>query len=184
MIKYAKKNQAKADERIRRRIKFEVGDIMSLSKNREYIKKFDCVISERCVINLKNWNEQKIALLEIKKVLKKGGKIIFCENTQEGLARLNGLRKSQGLKPITVRWHNYYLPQKKFLNFAKKNFLIKKINNIGSLYYIISRVVYAKLCEMENKNPKYLHPINKIASRLPSIGEYSPNYIFVLENKG
>ena len=119
----------------------------------------------------------------MKKVLKKNGKIVLCENTQEGLDRLNELRNKQDLFSIKVRWHNYYMPEKKLLSFAKKHFKVEEVNNIGSLYYIISRVVYAKLSDLENKEPEYLHPINKIASQLPSIGNYSPNFIFVLKNK-
>src|SRR5438132_1327775 len=85
--------------------------------------------------------------------------------SQEGLARLNVLRKSFDLHPITVRWHNYYMPEKKLLSFANKNFKVEAIENIGNLYYIISRVVYAKLAQIEGKEPEYGHPINKIARR-------------------
>lgn len=182
MIKFAERTLL-SEKALKGRVKFDVGNVMSLSSYAPTRKKFDYIVSERCLINLLNWEEQKKALLEMKKVLKKNGKIILCENTQEGLVRLNKLRQKLGLFSIKVRWHNYYLPEKKFLNFAKKHFVIKEVNNIGSLYYIISRVVYAKLCDLENKKPEYLHQINKIASQLPSIGNYSPNFIFVLKNK-
>jgi len=180
MVKYADKALSK-NKNFKNRVKFAVGDVLSLSKSSAIKNKFDFIISERCLINLKNWDEQKIALLEMKKILKKNGKIILCENTQEGLDRLNELRKEQNLFPIKVRWHNYYMPEKKLIEFSKKYFRIEDINNIGSLYYIISRVVYAKLAELEKKEPEYLHPINKIASQLPSIGNFSPNYIFLLK---
>src|SRR5438105_14360408 len=119
----------------------------------------------------------------MKKMLKPGGYIVLCENTQEGLARLNKLRATLKLPAIKVRLHNYYLHEKKLLNFAKTHFQLAEVNNIGSLYYIISRVVYAKLSDLEKKAPDYLHPINMIASKLPSLGNYSPNFIFLLKNK-
>lgn len=171
------------NKKLQKRVGFEVGDVLQLSRLPFLKEKFDYIVSERCLINLINWEQQKRALLEMKKVLKKNGRIILCENTQEGLGRLNLIRKRLGLKAIALRWHNYYLPEKKFLDFAARHFILEDVNNIGSLYYIISRVVYAKLCEMAGREPDYLNPINKIASQLPSLGNYSPNFIFLLMNK-
>lgn len=184
LIHFAKKNLASQKPGVRERLEFIEGDILALGKNAELRnEKFDYIVSERCLINLLNWEQQRQALLSLKKYLKKNGRIILCENTQEGLARLNELRQAADLPDIKVRWHNYYMPQQKFLRFAKENFIVEEVNNIGSLYYIISRVVYAKLCALKNQEPKYMHPINQIASSLPSLGEYSPNYIFLLRNR-
>ncbi len=184
LLHFARKNLALQKPSIKRRLEFIEGDVLALDqipglRN----EKFDYIVSERCLINLVNWQRQRQALLFLKKFLKKNGLIILCENTQEGLANLNQLRRKFNLPDIKVRWHNYYMPQKKFLAFAEKNFIVEEVNNIGSLYYIISRVVYAKLCVLKHQEPKYLHPINQIASQLPSLGEYSPNYIFLLKNK-
>ena len=84
---------------------------------------------------------------------------------------------------IVVRWHNYYLPQKTLEKSLPENFTIEAVENIGNLYYIISRVVYAKLAALEGKDPEYLNPINKIASQLPSLSsyQYSPNFIYTLK---
>ncbi len=182
MIEAAQKTLGK-NKTLKKRLFFEVGSVLNLGSKLPKIGKFDLIVSERCLINLMNWQEQKQALLEMKKMLKPGGQIILCENTQEGLSRLNSLRKIFSLPAITVRWHNYYMPEKKLLEFASKNFKVVDVNNIGSLYYIISRVVHASLSDMENKTPEYLHPINKIASKLPSVGNYSPNFIFLLQKK-
>ena len=184
MIKWASRNLEKAPSSVVRRVAFEVGDVRKLSKLPALAGgRFDFIVSERCLINLLAWREQKEALMQMKKLLKPRGQIILTENTQEGLARLNHLRKIFNLFPIKTRWHNYYMPQEKLLKFAKKVFKVREVNNIGSLYYILSRVVYSKLAAMEKKEPDYLHPINLIASKLPSVGDYSPNYIFLLENK-
>ncbi len=184
LIHFANTSLAKERRALRKRIQFIEGDVLALQKIAALKNKtFDFVVSERCLINLLNWEQQRQALLSLKKYLKRNGRIVLCENTQEGLARLNQLRRTVDLPDIKVRWHNYYMPQRKFLSFAKEHFSIEETNNIGSLYYIISRVVYAKLCAMKKQEPKYLHPINQIASQLPSLGEYSPNYIFLLKNR-
>ena len=184
MITYANKHKSRLKPDIKKRLQFAVGDVLKLANHATHKgKKYDFIVSERCLINLQNWKEQQHALLEMKKLLKKNGRIILCENTQEGLGRLNKLRKRFGLFAINVRWHNYYMPEKKLLAFVRNRFKIEEVNNIGSLYYILSRVVYAKLAALEGKTPDYLHPINKIASDLPSIGIFSPNFVFLLKNK-
>lgn len=183
MIKYAKQNLGEKPK-LKKRVSFEIGDVLKLSELPLFGgKKFDFIVSERCLINLLDWPQQKQALLQMKKLLKKNGKIILCENTQEGLGRLNQLRKKFGLPAIKTRWHNFYVPERQFLPFARRHFRLLEAKNIGSLYYIISRVVYAKLADLEKKEPDYLHPINKIASQLPPIGNHSPNFIFLLQQK-
>jgi len=182
MIRYANAALAKRAD-IESRTAFVVGNVLSLSSNLAINKeKFDTVVSERCLINLQNWGEQRAALLQMRQVLKPGGRIILTENTQEGLASLNALRAQFDLPTIGVRWHNNYLPQQELEKFLSEHFTIEAIENIGNLYYIISRVVYAKLAALEGKEPEYFHPINKIAAQLPSLPDYqySPNFIYVL----
>lgn len=183
-IKYAKSALAKENADMQKRIEFVVGDARDLSSALGK-KQFDFIISERCIINLKDWKEQQIALLEFDTHLSAKGKIILAENTQEGLANLNELRVQFGLKMIEVRWHNFYIPQKKFMEFTKKHYKVVSVKNIGNLYYILSRVVYATLAHKEGKEPEYKNPINEIASKLPSLDNchYSPNYIFLLGKK-
>ncbi|MDP2641221.1 MAG: class I SAM-dependent methyltransferase [Candidatus Yanofskybacteria bacterium] len=184
LIHFAEKNLASQKPSVKKRMGFIEGDILALDEVAKLRgKKFDYIVSERCLINLLNWRQQSQALLSLKKYLKKSGRIVLCENTQEGLFRLNVLRKILELPEIKVRWHNYYMPQDKLLRFAQEHFILEETKNIGSLYYIISRVVYAALCAAKNQEPKYLHPINEIASKLPSLGDYSPNYVFLLKNK-
>lgn len=186
MIDFAARAMKKEKPSVQKRLAFAVGDVLKLSSVPELRgKKFDYIVSERCLINLANWKEQARAMLEMKKLLKKGGRIILTENTQEGLARLNTLRKQFDLSPITVRWHNYYMPEKKLMAFARTHFTLESVENIGNLYYILSRVAHAALAKLEGKEPDYLHPINKIASQLPTLGthHWSPNFIFVLKNR-
>jgi len=182
MIRNANAALAKRTD-LRTRTAFVVGNVLSLESDPVIRKeKFDSVVSERCLINLQNWGEQRAALLQMRQVLKLGGRIILTENTQEGLASLNALRVQFDLPAIVVRWHNKYLPQQELEKFLSKHFTIETIENIGNLYYIISRVVYAKLAALKGKEPEYLHPINKIAAELPSLPnyQYSPNFIYVL----
>lgn len=164
-------------------ILFYQSDVLSLSQS--VTIPYDTIISERCLINLQTWDEQKQALLEMKKCLAPDGIIILVENFIDGLNNLNELRKQFGLHEITVRWHNRYLNTLEFYDFAQEHFLLGHRENIGNLYYIISRVVYAALCKEIGTEPQYENPINYIAAKLPSLGEhwYSPNMLYILRAK-
>lgn len=165
------------------RVSFIPGDVRTLSKD---VKgKFDTIVSERCLINLPTWEEQAAGLLEMKKLLAANGRIVLVENFTDGLKNLNDLRANFDLHETKVRWHNRYLEAEQFYEFCAKHFEIEFAENIGNLYYIVSRVVYAKIAEMGGSEPEYEHPINGIAAALPSLGNYnySPNMLHVLSVK-
>lgn len=148
------------------------------------LDRYDAIVTERCLINLTSREEQAAAILNLKQLLKPGGRLILVENMADGLNALNNLREQWGLPVIKQRWHNCYLPLYDTLEFLHSNkFNIHAVHNIGNLYYILSRVVYAKIAAMQGKEPRYDHPINAIASKLPSFtnGRYSPNYLIVCE---
>lgn len=166
------------------------GDVLALSRNPNLSgAKFDIVVSTRCLINLSNWDEQKIGILEMRKMLKPDGRLILVENTKEGLDNLNFVRKAVGLEPIKTRWHNQYIPEPDLKKFLSDNhghlFTQEYVENIGNIYYLISRVLYAKMCKDEGVEPEYSHKINEIAAQLPTMGEFyscSPNFMIILKN--
>jgi len=143
--------------------------------------RFDIIVSERCLINLANWEEQELAIRMLGELLMPRGRLILVENTIEGLENLNDLRGQFGLSPIGVRWHNQYLPQAKLDKLMLDHFVVERAQNIGCLYYILSRVVYAKWCADNEVMPDYNNWINEIASKLPSLHtfNYSPNMLYV-----
>lgn len=187
MIEQAKKASKEAGIS---NVSFFEGDVLSISRHPALQhQRFDAVVSERCLINLANWDEQKLAILQMRKLLKSSGHMILVENTQDGLEKLNKMRAILELPPIEVRWHNFYMPAEEMGVFFEecdgKLFYVRHIENIGNLYYIISRVVYAKFAEMTGEKIDYNHPLNEIAAKLPTLGDNyacSPNYMIVLEN--
>lgn len=174
--------QAASVEAIHRHsdIPFVLGDVRTMSALG--LAKFDTIISERCLINLPTWDEQKKALLEMKRCLAETGRLLLVENFIDGLDELNELRERFGLHEIKVRWHNRYLINAEFTDFVNEHFITDYHTNIGNLYYIISRVVYAELCKKNGTEPQYENPINYIAAALPQLGDYgfSPNMLYVL----
>jgi len=182
---------AEAKKLIKPNIDYLEGDVLSLSRNRPLIgRQYDVVLSSRVLINLANWEEQKVGIMEMRKMLVPDGRLILVENVQEGLDNLNDLRGKLGLSKINPPWHNKYLPldeTRKFLDGIKGQILTTEyVENIGNFYYLASRVLYAKLCKDQGIEPDYNNPINAIASQMPTMGEYyacSPNYMFILKNE-
>lgn len=189
-VDYSEPMIAEANKAVIPNVEYFHGDVLSLSRNKNLIgQKFDIVLSTRCLINLATWEEQKSGILEMRKMLAPNGRLILVENTEAGLKSLNILRAKLDLPPIEVRWHNKYLPQTEFNEFMSNAgsdlFTLEYVENIGNMYYIASRVIYAKLCKDQGIEPDYDSPINAIAAELPSLGAYyacSPNFMFVLRN--
>ncbi len=167
-------------------VQFFHGDALSLSTLPELKdRKFDVVLSSRCLINLDGWAKQQEAIQEMLGMIAKGGALILVENCKEGLANLNRLRDQFGLPAIKERWHNHLLSREELFKYMYySDMYLQHKENIGNLYYVASRVIYAKMCQDERVEPNYDHPINWIASALPTMGdyEYSPNYLFVYTN--
>ncbi len=146
---------------------------------------FDVVISERCLINLRSWEDQRQAMLEIKRVLKSGGRFLMIEGTNEGLNGLNIIRESYGLHKIERHWHNLLLDDDKLMDFLENNFKINEIRSLGT-YYLISRVVHPLMVLPEE--PKFEAKINEVARKIafdiPSFEDISINKLYVLSKGG
>lgn len=162
------------------RIAFRHGNI--LDKHFQYVSVFDKIISDRCLINLSSFEEQKNAINNIHSFLKPNGTYIMIENTIDGLENLNYVRASFKLDAISVRWHNCYFREEELLNFLDRLFIIDEINNFASTYYLISRTINA-IVELDHQKGNYNSKINELASKLPSLGNYSPVKAFILHKK-
>ncbi len=163
-------------------ISFKQMDLLNLTCPQN---SFDVVISERCLINLRSWEEQMQAMLEIKKVLKNGGRFLMIEGTSGGLDGLNDMRESYGLHRIEKHWHNLLSDDEPIMKFLKDQFKIQRIISMGT-YYFISRVVHP--LSVLPDEPKFDAKINevarKIALKLDGLNELFINKLYVLSKNG
>ena len=144
------------------KMRFFVEDIKKISSS-SYLKnqKYDLVITERVLINLDTWEEQKKAILDIMDLVEENGKYLMCENIQEGLDNLNEMRSKIDLDPIEKPWHNRYLFQKE-LDMINEVEIIDSVD-FSSTYYFFSRIINAGVASIENNNPSYDAPVNKLS---------------------
>jgi SAM-dependent methyltransferase len=160
------------------RVRFDVQDVLNLEAGA-----YDVVISDRCLINLPSFELQCDAVDQINAALRPGGLYLAIENFTGAQENLNRERASLGLEPITTRWHNLFLDQDAFLRYCGRTFEISKVEPISSTYYLVTRLVYAKLCQLQDIEPGYDDPIYEIATRLPAIGDLGPVKLVALRKR-
>jgi len=165
---------------LRANIRFEELDVLDLSR---YRGGFDLIISDRCLINLPSRELQWQAIAEIERALRPGGCYLAIENFVGGQAGLNEQRTRLGLPEISVRWHNCFFEEAEFLAHCAARFDIQEFVPLSSTYYLLTRVVYSKLCQIEGREPDYDHPIYEIAVQLPPVGDFGPIKLAHLRKK-
>tara|TARA_Y100000310_G_scaffold344395_2_gene456944 strand:+ start:872 stop:1645 length:774 start_codon:yes stop_codon:yes gene_type:complete len=158
-------------------VKYEVGNV----KTHQPSKKFDVVVTDRCLINLETHEEQMEAVKNIHSNLKAKGCYLMIECSKKSLANINEIRTQYGLDQIAERWHNCYLEEDRFLKEIHPYFSVEKIDCFASTYFLISRTINA----LADSGPiNYLSRINELASQLPALGDYAPLKLFVLKKRG
>lgn len=182
LIEIAKKRAMKARAS---NVEFEAGSVLDVARMFKG-KKIDCVISQRCLINLPTWAEQKKAILQIHKILNPHGLLLMTEGFQDELNNLNGLRRQVGLPDIRVVAYNRNFTHGEFDSFIAGHFEVKEVLDYG--FYLFASRVYHPLA-VRPEQPKHDSKLNEAACRLsylvpaPDFVKYSYNLLYVLKKK-
>lgn len=152
------------------KISFSSGDIM----NGVGIQGLDLIYTTRCLINLTDWASQMAALSRIYEALLPGGIYLMIENFIEGQNLFNSVRESFGLPIIPVRDHNTFFSRDALTNYMGQKFDILDEVNISSPYYMVSKIIYSRICLSEGIPPDYNDIHHQLAAKLPFTGEYGP----------
>ena len=157
-------------------------DVKSLVNDESY----DCIISQRCLINLPSWELQRRALEELADLLRPGGFLILSEGFQERLDNLNEARRALGLSEIKAVEYNRNLLEAEFLPFLDSRFDIVKCGHYGA-YLFLSRVFHPLLVAPEQ--PRHDANINAVARRAsqqlsgPEFERFSYNMLYVIQRR-
>ena len=100
---------------------FKLNDCISIKSVDNY---YDYIFTERCLINLVSWKDQKIALDEIHRILKPKGYYLMIECFTDGLINNNLARSECGLSNIPSAKFNEYFEKDIFLDYIKYKFHI------------------------------------------------------------
>jgi ubiquinone/menaquinone biosynthesis C-methylase UbiE len=166
-------------------IEFTVGSILDL--NEIALKAtFDCVVSQRCLINLPKWEQQKAVIFQVSGILRDKGIFLVTEGFQGELDNLNHIRKKVGLSEIQVVPYNKNMIRNDFEMFVKQYFDILEIRHYGT-YLFLSRVFHPLMVSPEQ--PKHVSKFNEMAMQIckhmrsPEFENFSYNLLYVLRKK-
>lgn len=169
---------AAKEARVDHKIDFDVADVQGEPILRQ---RYDIIYTERMLINLKNWELQERAIRYLSGNLNPGGRLLLCENSVEGLGKLNQLREMVGLDRIASPWHNCYLSDTAIEGLHGKGLTLVSVEPFSATYYFLSRVVNAWLAKREGIEPAYDAPVNKLALSLPPFGDCAQGKLWVFE---
>ena len=99
----------------------------------------DAIVTQRLLINLCSWAEQKRAIDSIRRSLRPGGRYIMVENTNDAFRAMNRWRARVGLAPVPLHWHNRFFDHDKLMRFMRGRFRLVRSYDFG-LYYLLTRV--------------------------------------------
>lgn len=176
MIRAANEALAQYSCPLKGHVKFHAGDVRDISRHDET---YDLAYTERALINLPDWSSQRQAITDILQHVLPGGRYVMCENSHDGLERLNRLRHAVGLSAIVPPWHNRYLQEAEVHHAHIPGAYCETSFAHTSTYYVMSRVINAWLAHLRGREPKYDALVNRLASRLPSLGNIGQGRIWV-----
>jgi len=163
-----------------KQVNFIVGNMLEV--NTLISQKFDVIITKRSLINLDNFNDQLRAFLAIYDLLSPGGYMYCIENTSEGLSRLNLIRESLDLPKMEIPWHNRYFMESEIAELSASSGAIEHPPiEFASTYYLVSRVIYAKIAKDNGEELKYDSDLNLLSLQLPSIGDLGATRMFIFQ---
>jgi ubiquinone/menaquinone biosynthesis C-methylase UbiE len=184
MIQNAKNNLVDFEGKLKGRACFDVGDITQLT---EMENSFDKVVVIRVVINLFNWETQKIGLRELHRMVKPGGLLLLSEATLQGWQNMNHFRNEWGLDDIPMPSFNHYLDQDMVIEAMKPEMELIKLDNFSSSYYVGTRIIKVLLSQALNGKVNPANPDmdwNKWFSQLPAAGDFGTQKLFVFKKMG
>jgi len=155
-------------------------DVLDISKEGIPISA-NLIYTSRCLINLTSEESQLMAIKRIHTALNDNGHYLMVENFIDGNDDFNQLRRFYELPEIRVREHNLYFEQNKLLSAINELFSPINIENISSLYYLVSRIIYSKICQKNNQTPDYFDIHHLLASQLPILGNFGPVKLLTLK---
>lgn len=172
--------QAATARGLSERLTFAVANVLD---EPELDGEYDTIYTERMLINLPDWPAQERAIRYLAGHLRPGGRLLLCENSMQGLERLNSLRLLVGLLAIKPPWHNCYLDDTEIVALQVPELSLIQVEPFSATYYFLSRVINAKLADDAGVPPAYDAPINRLALQLPPFSDCAQGKLWVFERK-
>lgn len=128
---------------IESRVSIVEANLMEMDTSKIELNQFDCVYTQRSLINLDSFEDQIKAIRHLWSLVKTGGKLVLCEAFQDGLDEINKHRSLAGLDTISKPWHNTYLRCNDLQLISETLKSDHKVIEFSGTYYFVSRVIHA-----------------------------------------
>jgi tRNA (cmo5U34)-methyltransferase len=183
MIENARRQLAAVRDRLRGRVEFSVGNLLTSEMP---AGPFDKVVATRVIINLGNWETQLRGLRACAKVLKPGGCLLLSEASLQGWRNLNAFRREWGLPDIPMPAFNNYLDEERLVRDLAPEMEIRETSSFSSTYYVGTRVLKPLLARATGANVNAADPLmewNRWFASLPPAGDYGTQKLFVFRKR-
>ena len=144
---------------------------------------YDIALCVRVLMNLRDFDEQMVALLNIAGMLRPGGRLILIEGLRDGFEALTQFRQSIGLTPIIPASHNFHSSLAEITTALNAHFTVERTWHTG-LYDFLTRIVFPQLVGPENatKPGEFHAKVGPIVGRFdgPDMARFARVHGFVL----
>jgi SAM-dependent methyltransferase len=110
---------------------------------------YDIALCVRTLMNLRNLQEQKLAVKNLANMLPSNGRLILIDGFRDGFEVLTSFRQAIGLPPVIPAAHNFHCYVAEIMPTIDEHFLVEQTWNTG-LYDFLTRVVFPQLVGAEN----------------------------------
>jgi len=147
----------------------------------------EVVIMKRSLGNIPSRRLQKQTLEEAHRILVPSGRLYIYDSFQEPYEELSRLREKFGVPPLRQPNHTYLLGQQGLMEMANPLFRLDKVQDDTSTYHLITRVAYPVVMNFFGRDLERLEfasGLHRVASHLPSIGNYGASKLYTLRKNG
>lgn len=149
-------------------------------------KGYDAGLCVRVLINLRDVEEQKLAIRNMADMLKTGGRLILVEGYRDGFEAISATRRALGMMELAPAKINFYSYLHDLMPTILENFAIEQTWHTG-MFDFLTRIVYPQLVgEDKTHEPGAFHQqIEAIVRQntLPDLALYARLYGFALVKK-
>ncbi|MFB3816907.1 MAG: class I SAM-dependent methyltransferase [Candidatus Methylomirabilales bacterium] len=174
MIQSARLLRGEAAGELRGTVAFGVADAVCLPVT---AARYDVVLTVRTLINLSTWERQRIALRELCRAVRGGGRLLLSEATRQGWQRLNAFREEWGLPALPEPAFNTYLDEDRVVAALQADGMrLLEVSSFASTYYVGTRVLKPLLARAGSLEQLIANPEtewNRWCALLPAAGDYS-----------
>lgn len=110
---------------------------------------YHTVVCIRVLINLQDFEQQRLALQNLAALTRPGGRLILAEGFTDGFDALNAVREDVGLPAITPAPINFYSPLSELLEVVEQWYELEETFHLGAYDYL-TRVLYPLQVGHEN----------------------------------